>query len=99
MRIQTAIIFISLCTITLAQASSPVIPDAERGELLYENHCSGCHESKVHIRETHKANSISDIRWQVARWASELRLDWTDADIEDVTNFLYHRYYLNRTRK
>ena len=74
------------------QPHKQIIP-ASRGELLYLNHCQGCHESKVHIREKQKAKSINAIRSEVSRWAQELQLKWTLRDIEDVVEFLNHVYY------
>ena len=69
------------------------ITPTSRGELLYSNHCRGCHESNVHIREMQKAKTIDAIRSEVSRWALELQLKWTLRDIEDVVEFLNQRYY------
>jgi len=66
---------------------------ASRGELLYENHCTVCHESGVHIRANRKAKSIADVRGWVERWSGELKLKWSREDIDDVTEFLARRYY------
>ena len=74
------------------QPANQIAP-ASRGELLYLNHCLGCHESKLHIREKQKAKTINAIRGEVSRWATELQLKWTLRDIEDVVEFLNHRYY------
>ena len=93
------LILISFSATTSAQKVSTPTPNVQRGELLYENHCSGCHESQVHIREKHIASTLGDIQKQVARWSSELRLDWTDSDIQDVTHFLYQRYYLKQAKE
>lgn len=69
------------------------VAGAARGELLYENHCTVCHQSTVHIRANRKAKSITDIRGWAARWAGELKLNWTSDDIDDVAEFLAKRYY------
>ena len=74
------------------QPASPLVP-ASRGELLYVNHCLGCHESNVHIREKQKAKTIPAIRGEVTRWAKELQLKWLPRDIEDVVDYLNSRYY------
>jgi len=91
-------ILILLCSTVSAQTTSSLTPDAQRGELLYENHCSGCHESQVHVRKKHKAESLGDVQKQVARWSSELRLDWSGSDIQDVAHFLFTRYYLKQAK-
>jgi len=64
-----------------------------RGQLLYENHCMNCHESLAAIRKSPKARTYMDIRQQVSRWASELKLNWNPADIDDVTLYLNDSYY------
>ena len=75
-----------------------VIPDAlgadlERGQQLYENHCTQCHESQVHIREQRKAKTLTDVRWQVARWQEVLKLPWMAAEVDDVQAYLNAEYY------
>jgi hypothetical protein len=74
------------------QPANLIVP-ASRGELLYLNHCQGCHESGLHIREKQKAKTINAIQSEVSRWEKELQLKWTLHDIEDVVEFLNHRYY------
>lgn len=68
--------------------------DAERGRLLYENHCTVCHTSVVHIREDRRATSREEIRNWIDRWQKELGLQWTSAEIDDVLEYLNDRYYL-----
>ena len=67
--------------------------DAERGRLLYENHCTTCHESVVHIRSDRKARSLGEVIWQVSRWATELRLDWRYDEVSDVLDYLNTNFY------
>lgn len=64
-----------------------------RGELLYENHCTSCHASRVHVRDNRHATSASEVESWVRRWAGELRLGWGDDDVNDVTSYLIRRYY------
>jgi len=67
--------------------------DTERGQLLYENHCGGCHDSRAHIREDHKAKTLKDVRQWVSRWSTTLKLDWGDGERDDVAGFLFGSYY------
>ena len=99
MRRITILVLIFFCGTLSAEPAKPQSPDIQRGELLYGNHCSGCHESEVHIRKKHKAKNVGDIQKQVARWASELHLNWSAADIKDVTHFLHQRYYLKQAKE
>ncbi|KPJ92692.1 MAG: hypothetical protein AMJ55_09425 [Gammaproteobacteria bacterium SG8_15] len=73
------------------------LPEAQkersRGQLLYENHCGGCHETSVHGRDPRKAASISEIRHWINVWQKELKLDWSEAEIDDVTSYINFKYY------
>lgn len=73
------------------------LPEAQRekprGQLLYENHCGGCHETSVHGRDPRKAASISEIRHWINVWQKELKLNWSEADIDDVTTYINTKYY------
>jgi mono/diheme cytochrome c family protein len=66
---------------------------AERGQMLYENHCRGCHVSVVHIRSNRRAVSLEAVRWEVARWSGELQLDWRKEEIADVVEYLDQAFY------
>jgi hypothetical protein len=68
-------------------------PEPSRGQLLYENHCRGCHESVVHITSKRKVRTLPALRDQVSRWAATAKLPWGVAEIEDVANYLDRRYY------
>ncbi len=67
--------------------------EADRGRLLYENHCIGCHESVVHVREQRRAQSATALRAEVAARAKSAGLRWTAEDIDDVVRYLDRRYY------
>jgi len=80
------------CTLLLWAGESQA-GDAGRGQLLYENHCTVCHTSVVHIREQRKADSREEVRTWVSRWQTELGLHWTSTEIDDVVEYLNDRYY------
>lgn len=67
--------------------------EAERGRLLYETHCLGCHESAVHVREQRRVKSAPALRAEVAARAQAAGLRWTAEDIDDVVRYLDRRYY------
>lgn len=64
-----------------------------RGQLLYETHCIACHGKSVHSRNPRKADSVGKINYWVTRWSSELKLNWSSSDIDEVTNYLNSKYY------
>jgi len=67
--------------------------DAARGKLIYETNCNECHGKSVSERPNKKAKSISDIRHWVLRWESYKGYQWTNEEIEDVTQYLNSRFY------
>ncbi len=65
----------------------------ERGRLLYENHCTACHTSVVHVRSDRSVDSLDALRHQVVRWSHELGLDWSRGELLDVMAYLDETYY------
>ena len=71
----------------------PTMPGSSRGQLLYENHCIVCHDSRAHIREKRKSRSVADIEKSVFHWAQHLNLEWNRAEINEVIKYLNQRFY------
>lgn len=69
------------------------LPVRPRGEMLYENHCTGCHESVLFIRERREVKSLPALREEVARWAGEAKAPWREEEIAEVTRHLNRTYY------
>ena len=67
--------------------------DPERGAGLYENHCTGCHDSVAHERAGRKADSAASLQRWVERWSRHLELGWSAEDREDVAAYLDGRFY------
>ena len=67
--------------------------DQSRGQLLYENQCVHCHDSRVHVRENRSARSIEDVREWVGRWNRTLALKWDAQTQDDVSAYVYRRFY------
>ena len=88
-----SIVAISIACVLFAISSLSLAAEPDRGQKLYENHCTECHESIVHIRDDRRAKTIDDIRFQIARWRDVLSLPWTNAEIDDVLSYLNGRYY------
>jgi mono/diheme cytochrome c family protein len=79
-----------LIALAFSQAGSA---DVSRGEALYENHCSACHEINVHQRSGRKVSSMLELRGWVASWSAHGKVDWDRQDIEDVTRYLSDQIY------
>jgi mono/diheme cytochrome c family protein len=85
-----------LCLAALATAlatSAPAAGDAQRGRVLYEAGCLGCHAESVHGRERRVAADFEAVRAWVRRWGGNLGLKWTDDEVTDVAVYLNQRHY------
>lgn len=47
--------------------SSTWASDPQRGKLLYENHCLGCHKSTDPIEARRKVDFLRELRHQIVR--------------------------------
>ncbi len=66
---------------------------ADRGRLLYENHCVACHESTVHIREKRAVKKFTDIEKYARRFSTLAGVEWSDAELLLVVSYLNRKYY------
>lgn len=78
---------------TLAGIPDAGAADAERGRIIYEAKCVGCHAESVHGRDKRMAADFEGVRGWVRRWSSNLGLAWTDDEVDDVSVHLNTRYY------
>ena len=67
--------------------------DSDRGRLLYETHCGGCHYERVHQRIKSDVKDIGDLRDTVARWVSQSKRNFTLDELEDVVAYLNESHY------
>jgi hypothetical protein len=56
-------------------------------------YCVVCHDSRVYTRGERLARDYPEIRAQVRRWQHNIGLQWDDADIERVTNYIASKFY------
>ncbi len=67
--------------------------DSSYGQMLYENHCLGCHESQLYIRSNRQIKSLSELTAMVSVRANNQVLNWGEEEIIAVTLFLNQSYY------
>ena len=80
--------------VLLGGLSSPALSqEPSRGEALYENHCRSCHESSAHTRDGRKVKSMTELRKRVAAWSIHGGLDWSEQEVDDVTEYLNRTFY------
>ncbi len=78
----------------LCSMSAPVLSqESSRGQALYENHCRTCHESSAHTRDGRKVTSMTELRSRVAAWSIHAGLDWSEQEVDDVTDYLNRTFY------
>lgn len=67
--------------------------DVDRGEALYRNHCTACHDSVAHIRARRSVDTLAELHRETQRWSRELGLAWTRAEVDAVVDYLDRTYY------
>lgn len=67
--------------------------DGSRGQSLHDTHCLMCHDSRVYTRSDRSANNRDQVRAEVQRWQKAVALNWAEADVDAVTDFIAARYY------
>ena len=74
-------------------SKAKVLSEVTRGHMLYENHCTSCHESTVYIRTKRKATNYKEVGNWVNQFADWLNLGWGDVEKQEVMQYLNERYY------
>ena len=74
-------------------SETKVLSEITRGQMLYENHCTSCHESTVYIRTKRKAKNYKEVGNWVNQRADWLNLGWSDVEKQEVMQYLNERYY------
>lgn len=77
----------------LGVAANAYAQDTGTGQSLRDTHCQMGHGTQPYTREDRAANSWVEIRAEVNRWRKAVSLNWSGADIDDVTDFIAVKYY------
>lgn len=69
--------------------------DADRGRLLYETHCLGCHYERIHRRAPERAlvKSLAALRLEVARRAALVPRRFSPDELDDIAEYLNRSHY------
>jgi mono/diheme cytochrome c family protein len=92
MKIRCVALPASLCLV-FAFAAQAQTQTPSRGELLYTTHCVACHTTQMHWRENKLATNWDTLKAQVRRWQGVARLEWTEADVDEVARYLNDTIY------
>ena len=79
--------------IATPNSEAKVLLEVTRGHMLYENHCTSCHESTVYIRTKRKAKNYKEVGKWVNQRADWLNLGWSVVEKREVMQYLNERYY------
>ncbi len=63
------------------------------GEMLYQNHCTECHESTLHVRAQTKVETRADLDAYVRQWSDYKQLGWSDTERNAVADYLDQTFY------
>ena len=78
---------------SIPESKANILSEGTRGQMLYENHCTSCHESMVYIRTNRKATNYKELGHWVNQRAAWLNLGWTNVEKQEVLQYLNERYY------
>ena len=99
-RCLTGILLTTWCTALSIAADSRITgeaqaedADVQRGHLLYETYCIGCHTTQAHWREKHLVRSWTDLLYQVTRWQKNAGQNWSSEEINDAAAYLNEAFY------
>jgi len=85
---------------TEAQTTNSAKNSVKKGDELHQAHCQACHHnmtegnpSQLYTRKDRNVNTRSGLDNQVQRCVTNLKLDWFDDEIENVSIYLNSQYY------
>jgi cytochrome c2 len=82
-------------SITAAQAASNAATAAsiENGKKLYAEHCTTCHDTKIHTRPNRIIHTYGDLVNRVKFCDAQSKAGFTDVQIHDVAEYLNTNFY------
>jgi mono/diheme cytochrome c family protein len=84
---------VALLAAALALPLGAAAQDTERGKLLYETHCGGCHYERVHERLRSNVKDMADLRATVWRWSRSGRRSFSVDELDDIAAYLNTSHY------
>ena len=82
---------IAILVVVLAFASNASAQS--QAKTMHDTYCIMCHGTELYTRESRIARDYESLREQVARWQANAALNWSDTEINIMTNWLAERYY------
>ncbi len=82
-----------LLPICILSTSVYAAPDAQRGKVLHDQSCAGCHDTKVYSRPQKRMQSLAALQGQVKRCTQPAGAEWDQQDLADVVEYLNSSFY------
>jgi len=92
-RAQVMVYALLLFTLFVAAPAPASAADIEHGKILYEQHCTRCHDSRVFTRPDHRIRSLEALKIQVKRCELNVPVNWPQQDVDDVVAYLDASFY------
>jgi mono/diheme cytochrome c family protein len=87
MRTVSLLLLLALPLLAVAQ-------DVQRGRLLYQTHCGGCHYERTHDERVRPAvRDLDQLRDMVAQWAKQTKRSYTLDELDDIVQYLNEAHY------
>ena len=68
--------------------------DVERGRVLYQTYCGGCHYERTHDERVRPAvRDLDQLRDMVAQWAPQTKRSYTLEELDDIVQYLNEAHY------
>lgn len=64
-----------------------------QAKTTHDTYCIMCHGTELYTRESRIANDYATLRAQVDRWQGNAALNWSNTEINIMTDWLAERYY------
>ena len=85
---------LAVLALVLAAGGAPcALAQDERARTLHDTYCQMCHGTQVYTRSDRLANDYDAVRGQVDRWQKNVKLNWSESDVDLVTGYLAERFY------
>ena len=87
--------FTACCLSALLYFTALPMPaaDLNRGKILYEDHCTGCHNESVFQRKKRMVNTEQQLLARIRQCELSNELTWFDEDIQDVAAYIGQTFY------
>lgn len=66
---------------------------ADTGKALYEESCTGCHDTSIFTRTDRQVSELKKLRNRVRQCNYAIESNWFDEDIDAVTEYLNKHFY------